>query len=120
MIRDRRRIANKLKRISNHILNMPNCGRDSVEEHRSRYEAIAIITRLRGEALFDTQWKWEGFASEVEWAREQTEWICCEYCGKQKSDVCERPDGYEQDVHNDKDAMHVACDACDQENNRDI
>jgi hypothetical protein len=46
--------------------------------------------------------------------------MVCEACGKYKEDVCERPDGYRQDVHNEEDATWVACDECDQQNNDDI
>ncbi len=43
--------------------------------------------------------------------------MICERCGKEKPDVCERPDGYRQDVDNEEDAVWVACDECDEINN---
>jgi hypothetical protein len=46
--------------------------------------------------------------------------MVCQRCGQEKPDVCERPDGYKQDVNNDPDAMWVACDDCDRENNDSI
>lgn len=69
MITCRRRIANKLKRIKNHILNEPGQGQMPVEEHHARYEAVAVLDRLRCSALYDPEWKWQGFESEVAWAR---------------------------------------------------
>ena len=44
----------------------------------------------------------------------------CDYCGERTSDVAYRPDPYMQDVGNDPDAMHTACDACNQERANDI
>jgi hypothetical protein len=46
--------------------------------------------------------------------------MVCEACGKDKEDVCERPDGYRQDVLDEPEATWVACDECDQQNNDDI
>jgi hypothetical protein len=46
--------------------------------------------------------------------------MICPQCREDKPDVCERPDGYRQDVNNEPDATHVACDDCDYENNMDI
>lgn len=46
--------------------------------------------------------------------------MVCESCGEEKPDVCERPNGYRQDVNNEEDATWVACDDCDQENNDEI
>lgn len=46
--------------------------------------------------------------------------MICPQCGKDKPDVCERPDGYANDVYNEPDAMWIACDDCDQQNNEDI
>ncbi len=44
----------------------------------------------------------------------------CESCGQDKPDVCEREDGYRQDIGNEQDAMWIACDECDYKNNMDI
>jgi hypothetical protein len=44
----------------------------------------------------------------------------CDRCDQAKPDVCERPNGYLQDVGNEPDAKWVACDECDHENNMDI
>lgn len=44
----------------------------------------------------------------------------CEYCGKITGDVSYRPDPYMNDVGNDPDAMHIACDACNHERAMDI
>jgi hypothetical protein len=69
MITCRRRIANKLKRVKNFILNEPRQAHMSVEEHHARYDAVAALDRLRISALYDPDWKWQGFESEVAWAR---------------------------------------------------
>lgn len=56
-----------------------------------------------------------------EWVNEAGELVnVCQYCHKVSLDVCERPDSYANDVDNDPDAMHVACDACDQNRRDDI
>ena len=70
MIRDRRRIANKLERVQNYILNCP-------ELYLSlggavKYAAAEEVDRLRCAAKFDPQWKWEGFVSELAWAKAVT------------------------------------------------
>jgi transcription elongation factor Elf1 len=46
--------------------------------------------------------------------------MICPYCNKDKLDTCERPDRYAQEVHNEKDATHIACDDCDQQCADDI
>ena len=38
----------------------------------------------------------------------------CDYCNKRKPDVRHRDDDYAQDVNNERNAKHVACDRCDQ------
>lgn len=47
--------------------------------------------------------------------RQTKKWKVCQYCGKAKPDVCERPDVYSMDVYNEPDATHVACDECDRD-----
>lgn len=42
----------------------------------------------------------------------------CSGCGIVSEDVYNRPNAFQQDVHNDPTAFWVACDKCD-ENNRD-
>lgn len=44
----------------------------------------------------------------------------CQNCGITAEDVCERPDAYANDVHNDPDAVHTVCDECDYQNRMDI
>lgn len=62
MIRSRTRIAAKLGRIAEHI------------KHRvgfrqpSDYLALGQVERLRSQAKHDPEWKWNGFATEREWA----------------------------------------------------
>ena len=46
--------------------------------------------------------------------------LTCQYCHRQKLDVCERPDGYAEDVNNEVGATHICCDHCNQERNSDI
>jgi hypothetical protein len=46
--------------------------------------------------------------------------MICESCRKEKPDVCERPDGFRQDVCDEADATWIACDDCDQQNNDDV
>ena len=50
----------------------------------------------------------------------RSDYLMCEYCNKRKPDVKERPDVYAQDVKNDPDATHIACDTCDHEVALDI
>ena len=58
MIRDRRRIANKLHRIQKYL-----------QDTRAPYEAVVEVDQLRRQAKYDPQWKWEGFESEIAWAK---------------------------------------------------
>jgi len=62
MIRDRRRIANKLMRIQEFLKN----------QSPINWEAVYDVDRLRRSASYDADWKWEGYASELEWARAQS------------------------------------------------
>ena len=59
-------------------------------------------------------------AGYVNWKRAQSRYLVCDRCRQTKPDVCERPDGYAQDIYNEPDATWTACDKCDQYNNDDI
>jgi hypothetical protein len=59
MIRDRLRIAAKLGRIQDYLEN----------RHPVEWEAVNVVDRLRRDAIYTPTWQWEGFASEIEWAR---------------------------------------------------
>ena len=52
--------------------------------------------------------------------RKKIKLLKCDYCGQKKEDVYERPDSYANDVNNEPDARHVACDQCDQDRRDDI
>jgi hypothetical protein len=60
----------------------------------------------------------DGCTKEI--VEEPEHYLTCEYCGKAKPDVSERPDPYANDVGNDPDAVHTACDACAQNRADDI
>ena len=59
MIKDRRRIANKLFRIQLYLK----------AQTPVVWEAVEDVDRLRRAASYDPQWKREGFESEAAWAK---------------------------------------------------
>jgi len=65
MIRDRRRISNKLQRIEEHIRHRVGF------REPSDYNAINEVQQLSFNARTQPLWKWEGFESEVAWAHHQ-------------------------------------------------
>lgn len=52
--------------------------------------------------------------------KEDPKGLECQNCGKRYASVCERPNAYANDVHNDPNATHIVCDECDYQNRMDI
>lgn len=63
MIRDRKRIAAKLRRIEDHIRHRVGF------RQPSDYLALGEVARRLVSAEHDPEWKWLGFATEIDWAR---------------------------------------------------